>query len=215
MVSLKKCLLLGAFSLAFTQNEVAVATEEPRYEVITSGSGYEIRSYGATLVAETEVQAGFEGAGNQAFRILADYIFGNNRKQQKISMTAPVAQSATSEKIASEKIAMTSPVNQVKAGSGFLVQFTMPSNFTRETIPEPVDPRVKLRELPARRVAAFRYSGSWSEERYQQKLSEFRELLRQDGVLTRGEPIFARFNSPFQIWFLRRNEIWIEVGSAD
>ena len=191
-------------------NEVAMATEEPKYETTSKKSGYEIRSYGPTLVAETEVHAEFEGAGNQAFRILADYIFGNNRKKQKIAMTAPVSQIATSE-----KIAMTAPVNQVKSRAGFLVQFTMPGAYTLETLPAPIDERVKIRELAARKVAVLRYTGSWSEKRFQEELAKLRELLKQDGLQGSGEPTFARFNSPFQVWFLRRNEIWIDLEPAN
>jgi hypothetical protein len=69
-----------------------------------------------------------------------------------------------------------------------------------------------LREIPAKSVAVYSYSGSWSEERFDQKLADFRAALNKDGLQTVGEPIFARFNSPFQIWFLRRNEIWLELA---
>jgi effector-binding domain-containing protein len=142
----------------------------------------------------------------QAFRILAGYIFGGNKSKTKIAMRAPVTQEA-----ASEKIEMTAPVTQFKGESGFVVQFTMPKKFTVETLPTPNDERVKLREIPARQVAVFTYSGSWSESRYEEKLAEFKEQLKKDKVVIVGEPVLARFNSPFQIWFLRRNEIWIEI----
>lgn len=184
----------------------AMAIEEPDYTVETKGANYEIRSYGPILVAETKVEADFENAGNQAFRILAGYIFGANQSKTKIAMTAPVNQES-----ASEKIAMTAPVTQLKGPSGFLVQFTMPKKYTIETLPKPIDSRVQLRQLPERKVAVYRYSGSWSEARYSEKLASFRAELNSDGIVTCGEPVLARYNSPFQIWFLRRNEIWIEV----
>ena len=200
----------GILGLVLGFSEVSMAIEEAKYEVSLRTEAYEIRVYGSTLVAETEVDSNFESAGSAAFRVLADYIFGNNQKKLKIEMTAPVTQESTSQ-----KIAMTAPVNQVQQGSGFLVQFTMPSQFTLATLPEPVDPRVHVRMLPPRRVAVFRYSGSWSVEHYEQKLSEFRALLAKDGLSTTGEPTFARYNSPFQLWFLRRNEIWIEVNGSE
>ncbi len=106
---------------------------------------------------------------------------------------------------------MTAPVNQVPTPGGFWVQFTMPAGFTLENIPEPNDSRVHLRRIPPRRLAVYRYSGSWSEERYNEKLTDFRQELQKDGVQTTGDPIFARFNSPFTPWFLRRNEIWLEI----
>ena len=184
-----------------------MAIEEPKYTVESKTDQYEIRKYGPVLVAQTKVEADFEASGNKAFRILADYIFGNNLSKTKIEMTAPVT-----SKAASEKIAMTAPVNQIKTPSGFVVQFTMPAQFTLENLPTPNDQRVEIVKLPPRRVAVYSYSGSWSEDRYKTKLAEFVAALKRDGVATVGEPTFARFNSPFQLWFLRRNEIWMELG---
>jgi len=187
---------------------VAMAIEEPTYNVLSKTEEYEVRKYESVLVAETEVVAGFEDAGNQAFRILAGYIFGANKQKTKISMTAPVSQEATT---ASEKIAMTAPVSQSKTPSGYKVQFTMPKPYTLETLPLPTDERVHLREIPAKTVAVYRYSGSWSEERYQEKLQEFQSALKRNTLKTLGEPTLARYDSPFRLWFLRRNEIWLEV----
>lgn len=189
----------------FFRSEVVMAIEEPKYTVETQSKVYEVRKYQSTLVAETWVDAKFDDAGNKAFRILADYIFGNNTTKTEISMTAPVAQSR------SEKIAMTAPVSQIKGEKGYLVQFTMPSQFPQDSLPKPNDSRVVIRELPERRVAVLKYSGSWSESRYQQKLADLKAALVADQLQAIGEPIFARFNSPFQLWFLRRNEIWIEI----
>lgn len=183
-----------------------MAIEEPEYTVETKGPQYEIRKYGPIIVAETKIESDFENAGNQAFRILAAYIFGANKSKTKIAMTAPVNQEA-----ASEKIEMTAPVTQTKGTSGFLVQFTMPKKFTLDNLPTPDDSRVQLRELPARKVAVFTYSGSWSEPRYLEKLASFKVELEKNKLETIGEPVLARYNSPFQLWFLRRNEIWIEA----
>jgi hypothetical protein len=199
--------LRASILLVMLSPGAVMAIEEPRYTVESKTASYEIRSYGSVLIAETTIEASFDDAGNRAFRILADYIFGNNRSKTKLAMTAPVTQQTPSE-----KIAMTAPVNQVHTIGGFLVQFTMPVGFTLATLPEPNDSRVHLREIPAHRVAVKAYTGSWSEAHYQRKLAELRSALKRDGVRTTGEPVFARFNSPFQIWFLRRNEIWIEVA---
>jgi hypothetical protein len=185
---------------------VVMAVSEPKFTIEKEAETYEIRSYATTVVAQTFVEADFDEAGNKAFRILADYIFGNNRQKTEISMTAPVAQ-----KTASTKIAMTAPVSQIQGKSGFYIQFMMPDEYSLATLPEPNDSRVELLEVPARRVAVFKYSGSWSESRYKQKLAEFNAALEKDGLLKIGEPVFARFNSPLQIWFLRRNEIWQEI----
>lgn len=191
---------------ALLQPFLSMAIEEPSFEHEKKYEDFEIRKYGAVLVAQTEVNEEFGDAGNRAFRVLADYIFGKNLSRQKINMTAPVTQQ-------SEKISMTAPVTQMRSTkSGYRVQFTMPSKYTRETLPAPVDPRVTILEIPAKRIAVYSYSGSWSEERYNEKLEDFRGLLAKASLKTIGEPIFARFNSPFQLWFLRRNEIWLEMG---
>ena len=195
---------LFALVVAALYTSPAMSIEEPAFKVRKSYGEFEVREYGPVLVAQTESKETFENAGNQAFRILADFIFGKNTTQTKMEMTAPVTQS--------EKIAMTAPVNLSKGADGFVVQFVMPAKYTLETLPKPIDPQVKILEVPARQVAVYRYSGSWSEQRYQEKLSLFRELLQKEKILTKGEPTFARFNSPFQLWFLRRNEIWLEVA---
>ncbi len=185
-----------------------MAIEEPSYTLEARHASFEIRNYSPILVAETLVEDKFDKAGNRGFRILADFIFGNNQTKTTLPMTAPVVQQ--SEKTA-EKIAMTAPVNLTREKSGFVVQFTMPSKYTLETLPQPNDPRVRVREVPARRVAVFTYSGSWSEERYLEKLAAFKNALSEKNLISKGEPSFARFDSPFRLWFLRRNEIWLEL----
>jgi hypothetical protein len=192
--------------LVFLNSGVAMAVEEPEFKVESKTDTYEIRKYSEILVAETQVNSSFEESGNIAFRILADYIFGNNKLKSKIDMTSPVTMQPRSE-----KIEMTAPVGQVKNAAGFLIQFTMPKKFTLETLPEPNDVRVHLRKIPARRVAVYRYSGRWTEERYQEKLKEFLSALKNDHLQIVGEPVFSRFDPPFMPWFLRRNEIWMEV----
>ncbi|NBW80903.1 heme-binding protein [bacterium] len=201
-----KRLVLAILSVVFPFE--AKAVEEPNYQEDVVFKDFMVRSYGPLLVAQTEVDESFDDAGSRAFRILADYIFGNNSSRTKIEMTAPVVQ----QKREPEKISMTAPVIQEKSQRGYFVQFTMPAKYTRETVPEPKDSRVTLREVPARKVAVFSYSGSWSQKKYDEKLADFRIALERERIRTKGEPSFARFNSPWQLWFLRRNEIWLEVS---
>ena len=183
-----------------------MAVEEQPFTIETKAAHYDIRRYDSMVVAETRIEGSFEEAGNRGFRILADYIFGSNQSRTKV-----VSEAFTAQQSPSEKIAMTAPVNQVQSPWGFLVQFTMPAQFTLETLPKPLDDRVHLREIPARRIAVIRYTGSWSEAHYLAKRRELLSALKEDGIRTTGSSVFARFNSPFQLWFLRRNEIWIEV----
>jgi|WetSurSiteA1Bulk_404760.scaffolds.fasta_scaffold18365_2 effector-binding domain-containing protein len=187
----------------------AVATEEVKYRVLESSGDFELRQYESSLGAETTVEGDFHEVGNEGFRRLFDYISGKNRKKQSIPMTAPVSQEASSE-----KIPMTAPVNQEKVGGAWRITFLMPSAFTMETLPEPLDSRVKLVKIPGRLMAALSYSGTWSRERYEDKEKRLKELIRQRGLKIEGEPVFARYNPPFMPWFLRRNEVLIPVGQV-
>src|SRR5665647_2627629 len=121
-------------------------------------------------------------------------------------MTAPVSQAATSE-----KIPMTAPVNQEKVGGKWRITFMMPLQYTLGTLPEPLDPRVKLIKVPGLLIAALNYSGTWSRGRYEDKENRLKGLIRQRGLKIVGEPVFARYNPPFMPWFLRRNEVMIPV----
>jgi DNA gyrase inhibitor GyrI len=182
-----------------------MAIEEAKYRVVLADGPIEIRDYEPSIVAETVVSGDFEDAGNSAFRRLFKYIDGNNVTQEEIAMTAPVSQER------SEKIAMTSPVGQQPAPGGWAVSFMMPASYTIETIPEPKDDSVAIREMPAYRAAAIRYSGFWSEKNYQEHLAELNAWLDANGYQRAGEPVWARYDAPFKPWFLRRNEILIPV----
>lgn len=182
-----------------------MALEQPRYEVLTSEEPFEIRQYEPYLVAETWVQRDFEAAGNEGFRRLAGYIFGNNRSRHELQTKAPVSQ------YTSEKIAMTAPVNMHLDGNHYRMTFMMPSGYTLETLPEPVDPEVRLRQVPAERMAVIRYSGTWNRRRYLEHRSKLESWVTEKGLTPVGEPVFARYDPPFKPWFLRRNEILIPL----
>jgi effector-binding domain-containing protein len=199
-------LFLVVISLAFPLHTL-MAAEEAHYSVLECDGDFELRQYPAQIVAETLVDGNFSEVGNEGFRRLSDYISGKNRKQQSITMTAPVSQKA-----AFEKIPMTAPVNQERAEEKWRITFLMPSRYSLETLPEPLDPRIKLVEIPPCLLAAIKYSGTWGRERYEDRERRLRELILQRGLKIIGEPIFARYNPPFMPWFLRRNEVLIPVA---
>ena len=183
-----------------------MAIEEPEYTVLKSADAYELREYAPVVAIETEVATDFEEAGNRAFRRLFNYIDGQNQSKTKIAMTAPVTQAATSE-----KISMTAPVTQAERDGQYVIRFILPAKYTLESAPTPLDPQVKLAAVPARRFAVIRYSGTWSESNYAEALAELKAALDRDGVVYSDEPIWARYNSPFSLWFLRRNEVWLPL----
>jgi hypothetical protein len=184
-----------------------VAIEEATYTVVERDGEFEIREYAPHVLAETVVAGDFDHAGNEAFRRLFRYISGGNRSRHKVAMTAPVSQEPTGE-----KIEMTAPVGQQPARDRWVVSFTMPASSALETLPEPGDPQVTLRQVPARRMAALRYSGVWTERSYLRHKMELESWVRERGLRLAGDPVWARYNSPFAPWFLRRNEILIPVA---
>lgn len=193
---------------ALLATTAAMAIEEPRFTVLEQDGGFELRDYSPYLVAETRVEGAFEDAGSVAFQRLFRYISGDNVAQAKIAMTAPVTQTR------GEKISMTAPVSQVADGDAYLVAFTLPVNYTLATAPRPLDATVGIREIPAQRVACWRYTGRWTAENYDEHLALLRERMKARGLVAGGPPVLARYDPPFKPWFLRRNEILIPVSSG-
>ena len=186
----------------------AMAIEEATYTVVEKDNKFEIRDYTPYILAETIVEGDLKDAGNKAFRILFRYISGANRSRKKVAMTAPVSQRPQGE-----KIEMTAPVGQRPVQENWAVSFMMPSSYTLKTLPEPEDPNITLRQVPARRMAAVRYSGFWSEKGYLRYKSELESWIQERGFSNVGDPIWARYNSPITPWFLRRNEILIPIDT--
>lgn len=185
-----------------------MATEEAKYTVVVKKQRFEVREYEPHILAETIVGGDFDNAGSDAFSRLFKYISGNNKPRQHIEMTAPVAQGAESQ-----KIDMTSPVGQQAAGGNWAVSFMMPASYSLETLPEPKDPKVILRQVPARHIAAIRYSGFWSKKGYTSNKDKLEAWIKENHFSVVGEPIWARYNPPFTPWFMRRNEILVPIAN--
>ncbi len=185
------------------------ATEEPEFQQVREWGDVQLRQYAAYAVAEVVVPGPAADAGNQAFPILAGYIFGKNKGERTFAMTAPVTQAAVPV-----KLEMTAPVTQTPAAGGFLVQFVLPKGVTAASAPEPLDPRVRLRDVPPTQVAVIRFSGFWSASNYDDHLAKLQAALRSEGLSWTGEPVYSRYNAPFTPWFLRRNEIWLTVAAG-
>lgn len=199
------CLALTS-ALFFSPHVLAI--EEPNFTVVRTHSGFEVRDYAPYVVAEVTVPGPEADAGNQGFRILAAYIFGKNAGKQSIAMTAPVTQAA--EPV---KIAMTAPVTQNASGDGdgFVIRFTMPSVYTLETLPKPLDAQIRLVAQPAARYAVLRFTGFWTQANYDSNLLKLQTLMAEQGQTPTGAPIYARYDPPYVPWFWRRNEIWMPV----
>lgn len=199
--------------IVFLISTNAAAIEEPSYEVIEERQGYEIRRYEPYIIAEVTFYGPYDNVGDRAFRILADYIFGENTSNTKMEMTAPV-ESATVP--GGTKMAMTAPVlsNAVDdSANRYRYAFVIERQYSLESVPRPLDERIQLRQIGARTVAVHRFSGSWRTSNFEQHKDILLDALQRDGVETIGRPYFARYNAPFVPWFMRRNEVIIEIGS--
>jgi hypothetical protein len=203
-----------------------MAVEEPAYSVTQRDGAYELREYPPYLIAETRVEAGFMEAGNIAFGRLFRYISGANTARAEIAMTAPVEQAPTVSPPAAakgarggEEIAMTAPVEQAPAGADgtYTVGFIVPAKFSASTVPQPTDPRVSVRAVPARKVAVWRYSGRWTQENFREHEALLRARLKRDGIAVPSEveAVIARYDAPFMPWFMRRNEVHLELARRD
>lgn len=190
-MTMRRLALVVAMALISSFGGYAMAIEQPEYRVLERDGAFELREYQPYMLAETEVDAGFMSAGNVAFGRLFRYISDKN-------------------------IAMTAPVEQASTGGTYRVAFVVPRKFDRNTVPQPNDPRVSIREVPSRVVGAWRYSGRWTEENFRSAERDLRAALtrRQLEPLPGDAAIIARYDAPFIPWFMRRNEVLLPLRSA-
>jgi hypothetical protein len=191
--------------------ESAMAIEEPRYDVIVSQPPFELRHYAPTLIAQTIVDGDMDAASNKGFRLIANYIFGNN-----VAMTTPVTLEPQSS-----KIAMTAPVTiepqsgdtRVAEAHQWRIHFVMPSQYTLADIPKPNNSAVTLHELPRKYFAVYRYSGFNTQARVQEKTEDVLAWAKQQSFKVVGTPQLSRYDPPWTLPMFRRNEIMVEVAA--
>jgi hypothetical protein len=195
-------LTISSCSLFGIQSE-----EGPKYKVLNTEANFEIRQYKPYIVAQTSVEGNYGQSSGDAFRILAGYIFGKNKGNKKLSMTSPVE-----SKQEPSKIAMTSPVMMNQNGQSFTMSFSMPSKYTLNDLPVPLDSRIKFREVKEKIVAVHRFSWLSSKAKNDKKAKELGEWLKKSGKYTyKNTYSYAGYNPPWTIPFLRRNEVLIPL----
>ncbi len=181
--------------------------EEPKFTLVESRAGYDIREYEPYIIAETDVTGEFGEATNSGFRVIADYIFGNNTSRSSIAMTAPVLESKSSE-----KIAMTVPViDTEKDVNTRTISFVLPSEYTLETLPMPNNPEVTITQVDSRKVAVLSFTWYPTMKRVESKKKELLALIENDGLEVSGETQVARYNPPPSMPLVLRNEIIIPI----
>ena len=180
--------------------------EKPDYKVIQSEQNIEIRQYEPMIIAEVEVDGKREDAIGDGFRLLADYIFGNNTVQQFISMTAPVQQKEN------QKIAMTAPVQQQSTGKSWQMSFVMPSKYSMDSLPVPNNNRVRLKEILAKKFVVIEFSGTNSNENVTEHENQLMNYIEANQIKINDSPKYDFYNPPWSLPFLRRNEVMIEIN---
>ena len=196
---------LLAVLVGFLGMESAMAIEEPRYDVRMSQAPFELRHYAPVLIAQTIVEGDMDAASNKGFRLIADFIFGNNMA----AGSEPSANQAA-------KIAMTAPVTvepQLGSAQQWRVHFVMPSQYTLANIPKPNNSAVTLHELPSKYVVVHRYSGFNTVARVQEKTDETLAWAKQQSLKVVGTPQLSRYDPPWTLPMFRRNEILVEVAA--
>ena len=190
-------------------------TEQQPFELVQRYPDFELRRYPAHAVAEVQVNATFDRAGNAAFRQLFNYISGSNASRRSVAMTAPVVQGFGP----SQKLAMTAPVLQSGPLDGdgegdaaeFTVAFVLPAGMTAEDAPVPTNPDVKIRTAPGSLAAVLRFAGGGSKNAFEKRNRQLQAALTAAGLTAVGLPRSARFDPPFKPWFLRHNEVVQDV----
>ena len=198
---------LLVITLTFTG--AVMATEEPQFSVLEKTPPFEFRSYAPMILAEVKVEGDLDDASSQGFRLIAAYIFGQNQVSEKIAMTTPVAIEGQTPK--SAKIAMTSPVNIESNAGQWIVSFVMPAQYTMESLPKPLNSKVQIRQIPAVKRAVINFSGFYNANKVAERTLELEEWMKTKNLQAASAPKFARYNPPWTLPFMRRNEIMIDV----
>ena len=205
------------FLISIAIASLVMATEEPKYILLEKSEPFELRAYAPRIVAEVKVDGDLDTASSAGFRLLAAYIFGKNQVNEKMAMTVPVGIESSNQG-KSAKIAMTAPVIiedakllDKNSNKQWTVSFLMPAGSTLDNLPKPLDPLVKIREVPSEKRAAIIFSGFYNEEKVEDKTQALREWMKSKNMKPTGEAQFARYNPPWSLPFMRRNEILIQV----
>lgn len=185
-------LLIGAAVIAFFIWQLfAYRAPVPAYEVLVADKSIQIRQYPELVIANVRVEGERYQSINDGFRILADYIFGDNSGKQNIAMTAPVMQ--TEDK------------------NEWIVQFIMPSGMTKTNLPTPDDKRIFLTTLPPTKFIVIQFNGMATDRNLSAHAQHLKDYIAKHELKATGKIIYGFYNPPWILPFLRRNEIMMEL----
>jgi hypothetical protein len=185
-------LVLGALLLAVQlfMSRSTNRIERYDYEVLKDFNNFEIRKYApAKFSYVTMASNSYKQSSSNGFRLLASYIFGNNKESEKIAMTSPVA---------------------MEMADSITMKFMIPSKYKLEDLPLPNDTRVQFRSEPEKYIAAIRFGGWANDKKIERISSKLSDLLKKEGIEQVGNFNYLGYNPPFELFF-RRNEIIVEI----
>lgn len=198
------CAILAVIFLAI--GPIMSNVERPKYDVVKSFNAIEIRQYAPMILAEVQVKGERKQAIKEGFRLLADFIFGNNSVKHDVAVLASEALPQN------EKISMTAPVQQQAAGNVWKISFVMPAEYNMSTLPMPNDDRVVLRQMQTKRYIVLRFSGESSNENVAAHEIQLLNYIKENQIKVIGEPKYAFYNPPWTLPIMRRNEIMFEMS---
>jgi len=173
--------------LSFTKTSI----EKQKYRLVKKEKEFEIRFYPPAILATTRSAVkSYRELGSSGFRKIAGYIFGNNESSAKIAMTAPVHMDINDK--------------------GSSMSFVMPSQYTLDKLPRPVDSRVELHESAAVYMAAIEFGGYANDEKIKQYADRLVQALKRNGIKATGNPTFLGYNAPYEL-IGRKNEVVIAI----
>ncbi|MBD1390778.1 heme-binding protein [Neiella sp. HB171785] len=191
-----------------------MAIEQPSYQVLKSEDDFELRQYNSMIVAQSQVRGAMDDASGDGFRAVADFIFGNNTAasggSEEISMTAPVLIAPSDN---GQQLNSAAAMNDERGK--WVVGFVMPSQFTLDTLPSPNSDKVVIEPVPERNVAVVTFSGFTGEEKVAAKTQQLLSWMRLQGLTPQSAATLARYNPPWTLPFLRRNEVMIEYSASN
>jgi len=151
---------------------------------------FEIRSYEATLFTSVKLTTkGYKKTSSKGFSILAGYIFGNNERNEKISMTSPVS---------------------ISLEDSMTMMFMVPKKLNKDMLPKPNQFGIEFKEVPAKTVAAIRFSGWANDTKIQKYKQNLKAALDAEGIKYSNQFYFFGYNAPYEV-FNRKNEVIVEL----
>ncbi len=169
-----------------------MANEQPDYTVIKKDNEFEIRQYTNFLTATVETEGERDDAIGKGFRILFKYISGENKNKESISMTVPVMQKSS-------------------GNNKWSISFVVPKKFNLQNVPQPDNQSVKIKNNPDLKVVVITFSGLFSNENIKENEAKIRNYIKEKGLKIEEPAIYAGYNEPWTLWFLKRNEVLFKL----